>query len=260
MLTSGTRYAVSDPAIAAALAPVEVGQELLNSYVDKGVLGSGSFVKSYNGASVYALTAAAIRPLSSWSTLVSLAGRSDPVIVNLSSAVVAALPTGPVALAPGQLYRSEENPTVYLIDGLNNRIPLGSFDYSTEAGFTNFSFTSAAQLDAYSSTVGSFTYGVQCGAVRYVSAGGQLHTVTDANAGLFPFTYQPLDAVTCALLKVGSPALDFIRTPNGSIYQLVAGQKRPITSMNRFTVLNGSRGWMSVSERFATLIPTGPAA
>ena len=87
-----------------------------------------------------------------------------------------------------------------------------------------------------------------------------MHAVSAELQPLYPVSYVALDTYTCALLEVGAPAVDFIRTGDGSIYQLVAGQKRPIASMQRFAELNGGRGWLEVDNGLAAMFPTGPLA
>ena len=80
------------------------------------------------------------------------------------------------------------------------------------------------------------------------------------NAPLYPLSYTLLDQYSCAQLAVGAPATKFIRTPEGGIFLLDSGTKRPISSMDRFAALGGSVGWTSVSAGLANSIPTGPAA
>ena len=71
----------------------------------------------------------------------------------------------------------------------------------------------------------------------------------------------PLDSYTCALLKKGRDANAFIRTPDGSVYQLVDGQKRPdpldgATHASSTRALAGSRSYRSSLRSY----PTGPDA
>ncbi|HWM16155.1 MAG TPA: hypothetical protein VNP97_06150, partial [Microbacterium sp.] len=127
-------------------------------------------------------------------------------------------------------------------------------------GITAFSFTTQARMDAYPRAEGLLGFGLSCGDTAYVSAGGSVHRVDPSIAALYPFSYMPLDSFTCALLSKGRDANDFIREPNGTVYQLVGGTKRPITSMARLVELNKGAGWLDVIPQFAALIPTGPVA
>ena len=101
---------------------------------------------------------------------------------------------------------------------------------------------------------------MSCAGTNYVSADGAVHKITPATAPLYPFSYVPLDGFTCQKLAYGADAGQFIRIPNGTIYQLVGGQKRPIMSLARWAELNGGATWMSVSVSFANVFATGPAA
>jgi hypothetical protein len=87
-----------------------------------------------------------------------------------------------------------------------------------------------------------------------------VHKVAPAELPLYPFTFVALDNYTCQLLTVGADASNFIRVPNGSIYYLDAGKKRPISSMATYQALSQGRGWLNVISMFADQIPTGPAA
>jgi hypothetical protein len=57
-----------------------------------------SFIKSVNGATIYALNAGIKRPVGSWASLVSLVAGSPVVYISVSAAFVNAIPTG--ALIP----------------------------------------------------------------------------------------------------------------------------------------------------------------
>ena len=103
-------------------------------------------------------------------------------------------------------------------------------------------------------------YGITCGSTDYVAAAGTLRALDATTKPLYPLVFTPLDSYTCALLRVGTPATAFLRTPNGSIYLLDSGTKRPISSMARFAQLGGSVGYVDVTAGLAATIPTGPAA
>jgi hypothetical protein len=119
--------------------------------------------------------------------------------------------------------------------------------------------TTQARLDAYPLAPGLLGFGVTSGTQNYVSAGGSLHAVSTALQPAFPFTYMQLDVFTCKLLKVGTNATAFIRTPDGSIYFLDAGKKRPITTWAKYVELSKGAPYLNVVAKFGQVIPTGPA-
>jgi hypothetical protein len=150
---------------------------------------------------------------------------------------------------------------VYLVDGFSRRIPLTSFDPAYEAGYDSLTWVEDGALDGYATSPAPLGYAVTCNGVKYVSASGSLHEVSAALAPLYPLATTELDARTCAQTVVGKAATQFIRLANGSIFQLVGGQKRPVTSMDRYTELGGPTvGYLDVSQGLASAIPLGPNA
>jgi hypothetical protein len=234
----------------------------VDTYPLTATISVGSFIKSETNSTVYVVGQTDIKPISSWDTLLSLTPvGTSPIISTVPSSVIDLLPKGLVALGAATLARSPNNATIYLINGLTNRIPVSSFDTTGEAGITTFTFVSDSVLAGYPDTGTPLGYGLTCAGKNYVSAGGSLHEVTTALAPLYPMTYTAFDSYTCARLTIGTPATHFIRVSNGTIFQLSGGQKLPIMSMARYSALGGpAEGFLSVSNAFAALMPTGPAA
>ena len=240
--------------------PVPVTDAFLASYPEVAAAASGSAVKSTASGTVYIALPDSVRPVASWPELVALTSPS-PAITVYPSGFAARLKTGPLALAPGWMYRSYADPTVYVIDGLTRKIPLSSFIYSGAVGFSNLRFTDDAPLAALQTSETQVSFGVVCDGVSYVGIDGRLRSLDASGTALYPIPFMTLDPTTCRQLTVGEPASTFIRTSNGTIYQLVGGEKRPIASSDRYGVLSvGLRPWMQVPDALAALIPTGPNA
>ncbi|MFO7690914.1 MAG: hypothetical protein R6W83_10250 [Cryobacterium sp.] len=252
------RHQITAGGVGAAQTPVS--QALIDSYPALTGINAGSFIKSPTDATVYVVMPSDIRPISGWNALLALTPTGEPVITTVDAGIVASFAVGPVALTAGTLVRSPEDATVYLINGVTDRIAFSSFIFPREAGFNDFSFATQARLDAYPRASTNMTFGLVCGSDKFVAAGGSVHSVDAARVALYPFTYVPLDSFTCAQMKRGAAASDFIRTPDGSIYQLVAGQKRPISSFTRLRQLTATDNWLNVLPAFAAQIPTGPNA
>lgn len=240
--------------------PVAVSDELLLSYPTGVALAAASFLKSPTRADIYVVMPADIRPISGWSALLALSATDVPYYAVVPQPFLDLLPKGPVALNSGTMVRSPANATVYLVNGVTDRIGFSSFVFPVEAGFTDFSYSTAERIDAYPVNPQLLGFGLTCGATTYVAAGGSVHAVAPELRAAYPFDYVELDPFLCRELRVGSPATQFIRTPGGSIYQLVGGQKLPIASMARFAELSGGQGWLNVVPQFAGAIPTGPLA
>jgi hypothetical protein len=259
VLTADGRFDLTAGGLSPTAAPVTVPQALIDTYPVKGVIAEASFIMSPTNATVWVVMPTDIRPVTSWDALLALTSDGNPVIVTVSQSLIDLLAKGPDALIAGTLVRSPENETVYFINGVSERIPLSRFEYPVEAGWNRLIFASEKRIQGYPLSTSEMTFGIACGTSHYIAAAGSVHLVDATTEPLYPFTYVPMDRFTCASMKVGAPATSFIRTPDGSIYQLVAGQKRPIASMTRLGEL-GATSWLNVANLFAEKIPTGPLA
>jgi hypothetical protein len=260
LLTSTGRYTLSAGGLSATTPTVAVPQRILDMYAVGGTIGAGSFIKTPDNGTVYIVMPTDIRPVSSWDALLALSPTGAPVISTVSPAVLSVLKQGPVALTAGTLVRSPDNATVYFINGVTNRIALASFDFPVDAGFNSLVFSTNDRIQAYPLATDLMSFGFGCGTDNYIAGGGSLHAVSPAIAGLYPFVYVPMDQFTCGQMKKGAAATPFIRTSDGSIYQISGGKKLPIVSMTRYAQLSAGQGWTDVSVRFATQYPTGPLA
>ena len=260
ILSGTSRYRLDTPGIAPSVTPVIVGPGFLAGFTDAGPISAGALIKSPVNATVYVAMPNDIRPVSSWDALLALSPTPTPTIITFPTVAIRSFPQGPVALKTGAMYRTPDDATVYVINGVTDKIAFSSFAFTTEAGFTEFAVTSPERMQGYPLASNLFTFGVSCDASKFVAAGGALHSVAPEKEALFPFTYVPLDPFTCRNMKVGVPASDFVRSGDGSIYQLVGGTKRPITSMARYGELSSGAAWLQVIDPFVAAIPTGPAA
>ncbi|AGW40713.1 hemagglutinin-like protein [Leifsonia xyli subsp. cynodontis DSM 46306] len=260
VLGSGGRFVWAGGGGVASASATPVTQAFLDSFPVKGTVSVGSFVKG-DGATVYIVGPSDLKPISSWGSLLALLPPgATPTIMTMPTAALAALPAGRVALTSGTLVRSPENATVYLVNGLSNKIAFSTFDVTASIGVDGLSFVSQSVLDGYPVAGSLLGYGVTCRGVDYVGASGTLRALDATTKPLYPVSFTALDDYTCARLTVGAPATKFIRTPDGSIFLLEGGKKRPIANMNRFAELGGAVGWTSVSAGFGASIPTGPLA
>lgn len=258
ILADGGRYEWAG--VGAKIKFVQTSQAFVDSYSLKGRIQPGSMVKTPTNGTVYVVMDTKILPIGSWETMIALSNGVTPKISTLPAAAIAGLPTGPVALRPPTLVRSPENATVYLVNGVTNKVGFSSFLYASEAGFDEFTVTTKERLAAYPNAPDLLTFGLSCEATKFISAGGKVHKVDPALESLYPFTYVPLDKFTCQLLKVGADATQFIRTPDGGIYFLADGQRHPVLSMKRFAELSQGQSWLDVSKQLAEMIPLGAAA
>lgn len=260
LLGADGQYAVADGAVPRTMTAIPVSAAFVASYVDKGRLALGSFIKSPSKADIYVVTATDVRPISSWNALLSLSPGGSPSFTTVPQTYISDLRFGPVALTAGALVRSPENATVYYINGITSKIALSSFDYPSAAGVTGLLFVDEAVLRDYPLDPTLMSFGFICDGAKYIAGGGSIHAVPAELEALYAFGYVTLDRYSCARLTVGAPATQFIRTPDGSIYLLEAGTKRPIGSYARFLELASGAGFTNVPARFASEYATGPLA
>lgn len=260
MISLGGRVTIGATAPRPAQTPIQVPQTFIDSFANSGVIEAGSFLKAPDNGTIYIVMSTDIRPISSWGTLLFIS--DPPSWQTVGRNVTYGLPWGPVALTGGNLYRTADNGTVYLINGLSSRVAFSVFDFPFDAGFTEFAYTTNERLNAYPLSSTLLTYGLKCGTSNYITSGGQAHLLGPGMESLYPapFTFTELDSFTCKKLKIGSPATSFIRTPDGTIYKLDAGKKLPILSLARFNEIANGASYFNVSNRFANLLPTGAPA
>ena len=261
LLGAAGRYSLTGAGLSSSIVPIAVPQALVDSYADQGAIAPGSFIKSPSSGTVFVVMATDIRPIASWEALLALTPPGQAVnILTIPQSLIDRMTQGPVALQSGTLVRSPQNATVYFMNGVTDRVAFSSFVFPMEAGFTSLVFADEGRLQAYPVDAKLLGFGLSCGTTNYVAAGGQVHVVDPSLQALYPFTNVALDPFVCAQLKIGAPAGSFIRTADGSIYQLLGGQKRPISTMARYAQLAGTQAWMNVATEFGAAIPTGAAA
>lgn len=259
LVSSVGRYDVTGGGLPSAVV-VPVPQSLVDSYPLLGKIDPGSFIKSATSATVYVVMPGDIRPVSGWDALLALTPSGTPKIATLDSSTVDLFARGPVALTSGSLVRSPQNATVYLVNGVTDRVAFSSFDFPLAAGFSSFSYSTEERIQAYPLAAPLLGYGLTCGTTSYIAGGGAVHVVSADLAPLYPFTYVALDGFTCAKLTVGAPATSFIRVDNGTIYKLSGAQKLPVVSMSRFAEISSGATWTNVPDSFAGLYTLGPSA
>lgn len=237
-----------------------VSDGVLGQWPDMGTVANGQFIGGPDANPIYVVTASTIRPFDSWSAMAALSPSATPTWTTVPAELLPRLTLGPTVLTTGTLVRSRKVPDVYLIDGLTSKVRIPSFTVAGEAGYEGLNFVSQAALNGYTTNPVDLTYGYQCGATKYMAAGGVLHKITASQEPLFPISFVAIDGYTCAQATVGTDATRFIRTPDGVIYLLEAGIKRPVATHARWLEINGGDVWVEVQTALADLIPTGSPA
>lgn len=236
---------------------LSVSEAFGNLFANMGEIAEGDFIKSSDSPVVYVVTQNDIRPINNLQTWFALSGTNSPTFKLVNSSYINSVSKGVTALRPAWLYRNAGEVTVYLLNGLTNKIPITSWEFANEAGITGFSFTADDQLASYQVSTNALKFGVICNGIKYVSAGGSIHELIPTYENLYPVGFTELDRFTCQNIPKGIKATKLIRVSNGTIYLLENGLKRKIPNMTVFSQVAGNETWIQVSDRLAELIPTG---
>lgn len=237
-----------------------ISPELASTY-SPGLASVGMFIMANVGPTVYLVGATDIRPVSSWNTLVALAGTPAVKIVTLPDAAIAQLARGPIVLQPASLVKTASSPAVFMVDGPSNLQFLSDFAIASAAGITGFATVTDGQLTGYSQGPTPVGYSYSCGGFQYIAAGGSLHQLSASLVSAFSLAVTTASASTCSQLAFGKPASAFIRLQTGAIFEVSGGQRHSIASMSRYLQLDPTgTAYLNVDDRFASLLPVGAAA
>jgi hypothetical protein len=259
LLTTAGRVVVSDAAAAGTSAPAAPAG-LLDRVPDAGATSGPVFVKTEDDGTVYILRSGELRALRSWTDLVIVnGGDGDPRIHTIGRGTAPLMPAGPTQVAPGTLIIAPDDGTVYLADGMDGRVTVGSFAVTDELGVTRLMWLGSSDLARYRLRPGMLSTAVQCGPSRYLGLGGTLTPVPDAMVPVYGLTFTSLEASTCAALPRRSAPLDrFLRTPDGTIYFMQDGRKRAFRSYGAYVGAGGTpANTLQVSDFTASRFPTG---
>ena len=264
---SSNRYALLDSGKVALTAPstwtatyTTASSQLLSALANSTEPLNNQLVKKASNSTVYYVTGAQKRPITSWDDLIGL--HATPFGINtLPDTELNAIPDGSVMYAPGRLVKSANSSTVYVVKSANELFPISSFTYPSELGLS-FSILTMSQADLSTYTVLPLLQSkILCGSTYYVGNLGQVFALSSAQLTQYGLSSSDFTNVTNACLNapVSSRSLDnFIRISNGTIYKVENGTKRAITSYGAYQA-NGGNGQntIQVSDYFAGLIAPG---
>lgn len=261
---SGALTAIADPTVSGL--PVTPVSDLTCAALPKrsGSITGGLFVKSPTSATLYYVTGGVKRAIDEWSTVAALNGQQAPVFVTMTQETLDSIRTGARVLGPATLVKSSTAAQIFMIDGTAKKIPVGSFDITSEAGVNGYSVISdSTLLNSYVTTGSALTNVVSCGATYYFGAQGGLWKMSSPNGNALAST--ALDPLTCAAMPIASPTPTpafLIKTSSDStVYVLDNGSRRPVSSWATAVSLNGGASPVIaiVGSYSMSTIPLGPA-
>lgn len=218
-------------------------------------------VKASDNPTVYLIRDKKRHPISSWADLEGL--RPSPLAVStVPSLYLSQMTAGASPYAPGSLIKSSAGATVKFVDGLFGARSLGSFMITDELGVkSGLRTVSQANFDAQTDK-GLMSTKIACSGEEYVGVAGRIYRVSVSMMSRYGWNdgqFIGLDASTCTtILKTPSDLGAFLLAPNGTIYQVESGQKRPIASYEAYLTAGGnSSNTIKASNFFLDGLPNG---
>lgn len=198
------------------------------------------FVKSTNSDNVYRIVNGKARAVLSWGDALSLNGGKSPTIVNWSSATIKSVAASGL-VASGSLIKSAGSPHVYLTDGVDRMIRLGSFGTTDGLGIRGFRTVPDSVFNGYAKADGAVTRVVTCNGQPYIGLNGTLYRLK--SAGSTGMSVTKLHSATCGNLKIskdGAIGKVFVKASGKApVYYLTGGKYREVTSWAQLVKLNG---------------------
>ena len=236
---SGSRFELQAGSAAIGLPASDVSEYTCGQLPVGGAIPGQVFVLGAGSPVVYGVKGGAAYAVPTWSALLALNGGSTPQILAVTADTRNSIPVGAPYLAPASLVRSAGNPAIYLIDGADRMVAVGSFATTAALGVNSWSTASDASMAKYAATT-TLTRQITCNGASYFAAGGRLNAIAGTAATGFAAT--ELTAGTCSTLPQGGAALArvFVKTADDStVYVIESGTRRPISSWSKAVELNG---------------------
>jgi len=249
---------------ALGLPTIDVSADTCARLPKTGVIPGQLFLMSPESGNVYGVKSGVSRLVPSWSTLLALNAGSLPPIVTISPSARATIPAGAPYIGAATLARSTGNPTIYLIDGADRKIRVGSFTTASALGVSAWSYATEASFAAYAESATPLTRVIRWNGADHFASGGRLYQLAAGATHGFPVT--ELSVGTGGLLAGGGLApLEhvFVKSADApTVYVIDAGKRRPVGTWEGLVALNGGKPPVILIEAPDRLsdIQVGPAA
>jgi hypothetical protein len=213
-------------------------------------------LRGTTNTTVYYITGGVKRPVDSWSDIQSF---HIPLINTLTDAFVNEIPpSSAVVYGSGALVKTLNSPTVYIVEDLNNVVPISNFIYPQELGLG----TNVRTIISYYGVQSSVENSVQCNSINYVGTEGAEYPVSASMLTAYGFTqnqFVNVGRTLCSNLPISvQPLTQYIRVPEGTIYYVSGGLKQAYTSYQLYLAHGGTAAnTIQVSDFFANQVPTG---
>ncbi len=261
LAASGRRMAIANPAEYSLRVSALSGDTCARVPAGQTIPGS-VFLKAADSPTVYALRYGELRRLVSLDALLWLTDGRSPVIAQVSGATISGIAKGTDILPPATLVRTVSDPRVYLVDGMDRKIPISNFATPAEFGVRGYSTVENSALAGYATVAESASAVWSCpGAGRYFGAGGALYRLSSgADLGL---RETALRADTCGRLTVASTSplsRVFVKAEGQpTVYVIEGGKRRAASSWSALVSRNGGSAptILTMSRDGLATIPAG---
>jgi hypothetical protein len=218
---------------------------------------------------VYYLTESKRFPVESWSSLLALAGGRAPYLATMSAAAAGRWAVGRTLVAPGTLMRASGAEQVFLVDGLDRRIPVASTDVARDVGAAaQVRTVTMGVVAGYAAAPVGLTAAVRCGGATFLGSTAGLVRIASGDGGGLPVT--ALQDRTCdALPRSGGSVAGavLVKSPSaGDVYVLQGGKARPLPDWRTAVAVAGTgqptisvvrEGTLASIPRGSQVLPVG---
>ena len=262
LITSLGKRPITNPdEFFASSTPTQLSQAMLNMLpVDNRPLTAPILAKTPTGTTTFLISAATRRPIENTKARSLLAlDLASSTIEKIPDQAMNQIALGPTQLAPASFVSVKAKPTLYLIDGLRNRIKIDSAKIATQLGLAPLRQLAKANILAYNQSAIINGPKVQCGDKPFIAVDGLLHPINSGWAAEYPGDLINLDVATCAALKISSASIGrFITTPDGKYWLVKALEKRLLVSKTQYLKLRGNGpALLKASQAFSDFLSTG---
>ncbi len=236
------------------LSPVPLSASTVDRLNGSGSVSSPPLLKYFNDATVFVIVNGQKRPLVAMDDLKSITGENEPYLGWVNDEVLDAIPTGNVIVGAGRLVKTPSSATVYMTDGYDRLVPMSSFDPAKDLGVNmairTISDSILAKYTVDQTVLPSY---VVCDSKTNIGLGGRLYGIKLENR-----VARTLQEQTCNVFEKSDDLPRFVRTPDGTIFELKQGVLSPIGSMATYLRLSSEGGAMaSITHMTAQIFPKG---
>jgi len=179
--------------------------------------------------------------------------------ITLPESLVTSIPGGFAATAPASVIRGKQSGSLFLIDGYDKKIPLGSSAQAVASTDRPIYELNDKFLDRHETLEPMTQAKIRCGSANYFLDEGKLIPTSPQVFAQYPGNAVELEASTCqAMGEQETQMTQFIRNQNREIFVVVQGEKFAMENFGEYQSLSeDSLGYNWVSNWFADNIPTG---